>query len=239
MTRPPLVGISGGDARPPARRRPAALDALEVEVYFTGTPTGSPTPVRCRCTFPFRRRSPRVTARSTRSCSPEARRRPRSLRRDRTSEIPPTGPATSRDGPAFRRPGSGAPGAGDLPRAAGAECPPRRHARAAPGGPPPGLRRRARREVRAGGVLHGVYGATCPVNSLHHQSVATPGDGVASVGTPRTASWRPWSCPAATSSGCSGIPSSWPGRIRCSRGGHRGGGGVGVGGLVRGENARR
>lgn len=33
-----------------------------------------------------------------------------------------------------------------------------------------------------GSVLHGVYGPTVAVNSLHHQAVAVPGDGVACVG---------------------------------------------------------
>lgn len=34
----------------------------------------------------------------------------------------------------------------------------------------------------ADSVLHGVYGPRCPVNSLHHQSVAVPGAGLTCVG---------------------------------------------------------
>ena len=39
-------------------------------------------------------------------------------------------------------------------------------------------------EVRftEGSTLRGIYGPRCPVNSLHHQSVATPGAGLACVG---------------------------------------------------------
>jgi putative glutamine amidotransferase len=39
-------------------------------------------------------------------------------------------------------------------------------------------------EVRfaAGSVLRGLYGPRCPVNSLHHQAVATPGTGLTCVG---------------------------------------------------------
>jgi len=39
-------------------------------------------------------------------------------------------------------------------------------------------------EVRfaAGSVLRGLYGPRCPVNSLHHQAVATPATGLACVG---------------------------------------------------------
>lgn len=33
-----------------------------------------------------------------------------------------------------------------------------------------------------GSVLHGIYGASCPVNSLHHQAVKQPGAGAEAVG---------------------------------------------------------